>query len=86
VVQVAEAFYHDVPELVLLVIDGDALTADLRWEAPAHPATIEPGVINEDQKFPHIYGPLNLDAVLTLVPWARNLDGTFTLPAELRPE
>lgn len=47
----AEALYRDVPELRVLVIDPDRLTAEVREEAG----------------FPHIYGALNLDAVVEVV-------------------
>jgi uncharacterized protein (DUF952 family) len=52
---VRERFYADVTEpLVLLVIDPDRLTAEVR-EEPV------PGL---DETFPHVYGPINLDAVV----------------------
>jgi uncharacterized protein (DUF952 family) len=48
-------FYADVPEeLVLLEIDPALLTS---------PVVVEP-VPGTDQEFPHIYGPINLDAVV----------------------
>ena len=56
---VLERFYGDVPEpLVLLVIDTDRLTAPVVEESP-------PGT---DETFPHIYGPLNPDAVVRVIP------------------
>ncbi|HYJ70499.1 MAG TPA: DUF952 domain-containing protein [Nocardioidaceae bacterium] len=58
---VAEALYDDVdPEtLVVLIIDGDRLTAPVRYEAPT------PG----DERFPHVYGPIPVDAVVRVEPW-----------------
>ena len=48
-------FYADVPEsLVLLEIDPARLTSELRIEE----------VPEAGDSFPHIYGPLNLDAVV----------------------
>ncbi len=53
---VLERFYaeHDGP-LVLLTVDPGRLTAPVRWEAP-HPTS--------DELFPHLYGPLAVDAVI----------------------
>jgi uncharacterized protein (DUF952 family) len=60
---VAKAFYRGQVGLVLLAIDESLVRSDLRWEAPAgHPAE---GISPEDL-FPHIYGPINLDAVLRI--------------------
>jgi len=48
-------FYADVPEdLVLLEIDPALLTSPVVVEA----------VPGTDEEFPHIYGPINLDAVV----------------------
>lgn len=58
---VVNAFYRDAPRpLLVLVLDEDRLTARLEWEEalPEPP----PGVA-EDVLFPHVYGPLNRDAV-----------------------
>jgi uncharacterized protein (DUF952 family) len=60
VAQVADAYYQGVPDLVLLVIDPNRLTAELRDE----------DLTGQGQSFPHIYGPLNLDAVVDVVPYA----------------
>jgi glutathione S-transferase len=49
---VREAFYADVHQLVLLTIDTDLLTSP--WQ-------LDPV---EDQEFPHVYGPINLGAVV----------------------
>lgn len=59
--EVAEAVYGDLDpdELVVLVIDDARLSAPVRYERP------EPGA----EEFPHIYGPLPIDAVVRLEPW-----------------
>ncbi|WP_338781333.1 DUF952 domain-containing protein [Streptomyces sp. DG1A-41] len=58
---VVNAFYRDAPRpLLVLALDEARLTARVEWEAaaPAPP----PGV-DEDTLFPHVYGPLDRDAV-----------------------
>lgn len=66
----ANEYYAGQQGLVLLVIDPARLTAALVYED-----LNESGV-----DFPHIYGPLNLDAVTAVVPFEPLPDGTFKLP------
>ncbi len=67
---VAEALYGDADDLVVLVIDGARLTAPVRYEVP------EPGA----EAYPHIYGPLPVDAVTEVIPVGRGRDGRLVLP------
>jgi uncharacterized protein (DUF952 family) len=53
---------------VLLHIDKDAVTSPIRYDDPA-------------EIFPHIYGPLNRDAILAVEDIRRSGDGTFCKPA-----
>lgn len=76
VTRVADAFYRGQPGLLLLVVDPARLRAPLRYEPPAE----DPG---SAERFPHLYGPLNVDAVVRVVPFAPNADGSFSLPAEI---
>jgi uncharacterized protein (DUF952 family) len=73
VTHVADWFYRDVPDLVLLCIEPSDLTSELRWEPSADAFAGE---------FPHVYGPIALDAVVLTVPWTRGEDG-FTLPDKI---
>ncbi len=74
VTHVADWFYRDVPDLVLLCIDPNRLTSPLRWEPSADAFAGD---------FPHVYGPIDLDAVVDVVPWAAGEDG-FVLPERVR--
>jgi RimJ/RimL family protein N-acetyltransferase/uncharacterized protein (DUF952 family) len=60
--QVANTFYRDVPDKVLLWVKPDRLTAELRYEPSDYEADF-------GQYFPHLYGPLNLDAVESVIPY-----------------
>jgi uncharacterized protein (DUF952 family) len=54
----AMRYYADVADLCLVTIRADRLTAEVKWEDLAgHGA------------FPHLYGPLNLDAVESVGPY-----------------
>ena len=79
VVQVAEAFYKGQSGLVLLVIDPKRLTSKLIWEAPA--GGTPPAGVSQGEAFPHIYGPINLEAVMRVVDFHADSDGKFILPA-----
>ena len=56
---VADAYYRDAPDLVLLVIDTERVRPELRYEQ----------VPGQPDPYPHIYGPLNLDAVTETRPF-----------------
>ena len=71
VAHVANAFYANQKGLLLLVIDSSKLTSPLQWEPPAHP-TEAPAPKSLHGEFPHIYGALNLDAVVESQPFIKN--------------
>ena len=71
VVGTASRFYQGQAGLVLLVIDAEKLQAEVRYEAA------------DGQMFPHLYGPLNRDAVLDVLPLKPEGDGSFVLPPSL---
>jgi uncharacterized protein (DUF952 family) len=72
--QVARSFYAEVPsELVVLSLDADRLSSEVRWEAPS-PAP-PPG--SEVTQMPHVYGPLDLAAVVDVRRLQRDPTGRF---------
>jgi glutathione S-transferase len=56
--QVARSFYQGVQNLVLLEIDRDLVHSQVVDESAGG-----------EEKFPHIYGPLNLEAVVQVQPF-----------------
>ena len=68
---VADRGYRDVADLVLLRIDAARLTAAVVDEPP------EPGAA---ERFPHVYGPVPVGAVVEARPWRRDDDGRWRLP------
>lgn len=78
VVNVANAFYRGRTDLVLLTVDESRLKPEVKWEPPAGPAADN---ISQADLFPHVYGPLNLDAVASVLDFQPDpAAGTFTLP------
>jgi len=69
ILRVANTFYSGQSGLVLLVIDPARLRSEVRWE---------PGTDMAGELFPHIYGPINLDAVLEVLDFQPGADGRFT--------
>jgi len=80
IVDVANTFYRGQRGLVLFVIDPSKLEAELKWEPPAEP---EPTHARAGELFPHIYGPLNLEAVVKVLAFEPDANGFFSLPPEL---
>ncbi|CAN5525557.1 DUF952 domain-containing protein [soil metagenome] len=63
---VARRFYSDVAELVLLTIDPARLPV---------PVVEEPPTDGIDELFPHVYGPIPVDAVESAERWRPDGDG-----------
>jgi uncharacterized protein (DUF952 family) len=70
VVEVADRLFRGRTDLLLLVIDAAAISPEVRYE------NLEGGA----EQYPHVYGPLNRDAVTGTLPLPPGPDGRFTLP------
>ncbi|KAA8960461.1 MAG: DUF952 domain-containing protein [Mycobacterium sp.] len=66
----ANRLFRGRDDLVLLHIDPDRLTAPVRWEPGC---TTDP----ESMLFPHLYGPLPVDAVISVTRYRPGPDGDF---------
>lgn len=71
VIRVANRLFRGRKGLVLLWIDPEKVQSQIRYEAAA-----------DGEEYPHIYGPLNADAVVQALDFEPEADGTFSLPAE----
>lgn len=78
VLPVVEKFYKGQGTLLLLLIDPSHLASELRWEPPTG-GSPPPGV-PEGEMFPHVYGPINLDAVVKVFDLEASPDGGYNLP------
>ena len=65
-IEVANRVYADADKLVALVIDESKVTAEIKREAAPN-----------GKRYPHIYGPLNREAVVEVVNVRRNGVGRF---------
>ncbi|MDZ8025066.1 MAG: DUF952 domain-containing protein [Nostoc sp. DedQUE01] len=73
IVKVANRFFNNQKDLVLLFIHSDKVQAEIRDEEA------EIGEL-----FPHIYGELNIDAVYKVIDFEAGENGLFQLPREVR--
>lgn len=64
--RVANLFYADQADLLVLTIDADRLTSPLRDEDAG-----------TGEQFPHVCGPINRDAVVAVQPMQRGADGKW---------
>jgi uncharacterized protein (DUF952 family) len=76
VAPVANAIYKRGDDLVVLVIDTGRLVSELRYD----------DVPGWDEPFPHIYGPINIDAVVGTRPLQTGPDGRFSFAVTAQPE
>jgi len=78
VVLVANAFFAGQSGLMMLVIDPARLKSPVRWEPPH--ATGRLPSFTEGTVFPHVYGPINVDAVVRTADLVPGESGTFRMP------
>ena len=69
----ANQIYRGQTDLVLLCMDSDLITAPIVYE----------DCYESGHEFPHVYGPINLEAVLKVLEFPPNPDGSFSLPPEI---
>ena len=69
VVRVADFLYTRQKDLLLLCIDPAKVQTEIKVEK-----------LGTSETFPHLYGPLNLEAVVRVLEFPPNSDGTFRLP------
>ena len=74
VARVGNAGFRGRTGLVVLHIDEQRVNADVRYE------NLEGG----EETFPHLYGPLPVDAVIAVSPFIAGPNGDFTFPESTR--
>jgi uncharacterized protein (DUF952 family)/GNAT superfamily N-acetyltransferase len=62
-------------DLLVLVVDRARLRDEVRWERGG----------SESMQFPHLYGPLPVAAVTSVVPYRPGPEGAFVLPVGIPP-
>ena len=75
---VANAFFKGQTDLVLLKINPSKLQSTLKMED----GTVQLDGLSKDEKFPHIYGPINKDAVEAVLDFTPDSSGKFQAPKE----
>jgi len=73
VIEVANYVFGGQKDLILLEIDSNKVASEIKYE--------DPGV---GEKYPHIYGPLNIDAVIKIHDFETEKNGSFILPEQLQ--
>jgi uncharacterized protein (DUF952 family) len=76
VLEPANEHFRGQQGLALLGIDPEKVVAPIVYEDS----------YASGQAFPHIYGPLNIEAVRVVIPFSPQEDGRFLLPTELKGE
>ena len=72
IIKVANAVYRAQRGLVLLYIATNRVQSEIKYESAG-----------SEEPYPHIYGPLNTNAVVKVSDFEPNRDGKFVLPKEI---
>lgn len=75
VVDTGNRYYRGQQGLQVLAIDTEQVKAEVRFETVYRHG--------EEQQYPHIYGPLNLNAVVDVIDFPPQPGGEFSLPDAL---
>lgn len=73
--EIANRRYAHATDALLLFVDVAKVKPPIKYEA---------ALSGREGTFPHVYGPLNVDAVYATVPLERDGDGVFIAPAQLK--
>ncbi len=73
VIEVADNLFEGEKDLVLICIDEQRLDRELVYE----------DCYDSGEGYPHIYGPIDTDAVLEVYKFERSEEGRFELPEEI---
>jgi len=74
-IEIANRKYADQNDLLVVCIDAAKVTAPIQYEG---------AVSGRAGTFPHIYGPLNVDAAYATAPLKKNDTGAFVAPEILQ--
>jgi uncharacterized protein (DUF952 family) len=66
--RVANKYYRQYESLCLLTVETDKVSAEIKWEA-----------ISNGDLYPHIYGPLNMNAVIQVTQLNRNASQMYEI-------
>ena len=72
VAEVANRLFRGRHDLIILLIDSSLLSHEVRYERAEN-----------GQRYPHVYGPVILTAVVRTFAWRPGLDGRFSFHASL---
>jgi uncharacterized protein (DUF952 family) len=75
---VANRFYRGHDDLVAVTVDPALLGSEVRWERAADPAGSRPWAGGDGPRFPHVYGPLEREAVVDVRRMVQDGDGRFS--------
>jgi release factor glutamine methyltransferase len=65
ILQVANRFFRGTPDLILLWIAPEKVNSEIRWES------------TDGELFPHVYGPIDLAAVISVTDLKPEFDGNY---------
>ncbi len=83
--RVANTYYSNLSDLLLLIVDPARLSGELKYEPPAAGGTVQgksagAAASSAQEMFPHLYAPLLPEAVIAEREYRPSPDGTFALP------
>jgi len=85
VLETANRYYRGRSGLLLLCIDPAKLSSELTYEPAAVPAGSDAVIAPRTEWFPHVYGPLQIDAIIDSFELQPDATGEHAWPPALDP-
>ncbi|MCM8530518.1 MAG: DUF952 domain-containing protein [Lentisphaeraceae bacterium] len=70
--RVANKYYKETIKPLVIVVEQEKVSPEVKWESAA------------GSLYPHIYGPLNMDATVKDIPISLNSDGLYDISFSLK--
>jgi len=72
-IEVANKYFKNESDVMLLILNHELVNDEIKYE-----------LASNGEEYPHIYGPLNVNSIIEIVPFEKLADGSFQLLSDFK--